>query len=285
MAEKTDLLSYRESLDKICKVPDEIISVYSLEQHVWADGHSSQAVRERRPNLTTIAEFQIGPVLHFLNDIFRQMAAPYRPESRENPIGQGYWIQAEFGSGKSHLLCFLAAMTLGSADAWAAALEKERAAGRGKSIYAFWENGLQDKSTTSRGIFVISRTLIGHGGKSGGRLVDIILRSAKEQIQKELGKNISLYPAELLSERFLHGDLERYKTDLGRFLRDPRFFAEDEQESLDEFLKKLQDPGYKESCGNKLWRFYDEYLRVLPILDSDLEDILAHIVRAILADG
>lgn len=82
MAEKTDLLSYRESLDKICKVPDEIISVYSLEQHVWADGHSAQAVKERRPNLTTIAEFQIGPVLHFLNDIFRQMAAPYRRAGR-----------------------------------------------------------------------------------------------------------------------------------------------------------------------------------------------------------
>jgi hypothetical protein len=193
MAAKTDLLSYRESLDRICKVPDEIISVYSLEQHVWADGHSPQAIKERRPNLTTIQEFQIGPVLHFLNDIFRQMAAPYRPESRENPIGQGYWIQAEFGSGKSHLLCFLAAMTLGSEDAWKIALEKERSAGRGKSIHAFWENGLQDKSTSSRGIFVISRTLIGHGGKSGGRLVDIILRSAKEQLQKELGKNISLY--------------------------------------------------------------------------------------------
>lgn len=285
MAEKTDLLSYRESLDKICKVPDEIISVYSLEQHVWADGHSAQAVKERRPNLTTIAEFQIGPVLHFLNDIFRQMAAPYRPESRENPIGQGYWIQAEFGSGKSHLLCFLAAMTLGSGDAWKIALEKERSAGRGKSIYAFWENGLQDKSTSSRGIFVISRTLIGHGGKSGGRLVDIILRSAKEQLQRELGKNISLYPAELLAERFLHGDLERYRVDLGRFLRDPRFFAEDEQEDLDKFLPNLQDPRYREACGNKLWRFYDEYLRVLPILDSDLEDILAHMVRAILAEG
>ncbi len=285
MAAKTDLLSYRESLDRICKVPDEIISVYSLEQHVWADGNSPQAIRERRPNLTTIAEFQIGPVLHFLNDIFRQMAAPYRPESRENPIGQGYWIQAEFGSGKSHLLCFLAAMTLGSEDTWQIALEKERQAGRGKSIYAFWENGLQAKSTSSRGIFVISRTLIGHGGKSGGRLVDIILRSAKEQLQKELGKNISLYPAELLAERFLHGDLERYRMDLGKFLRDPRFFAEDEQEDLEQFLKKLQDPSYKEACGNKLWRFYDEYLRVLPILDSDLEDILAHMVRAILAEG
>lgn len=285
MAAKTNLLSYRESLDRICKVPDEIISVYSLEQHVWADGHSPQAIKERRPNLTTIQEFQIGPVLHFLNDIFRQMAAPYRPESRENPIGQGYWIQAEFGSGKSHLLCFLAAMTLGSEEAWKIALDKERQAGRGKSIHAFWENGLQAKSTSSRGIFVISRTLIGHGGKSGGRLVDIILRSAKEQLQKELGKNISLYPAELLAERFLHGDLERYRVDLGRFLRDPRFFAEDEQEDLDKFLPNLQNPRYREACGSKLWRFYDEYLRVLPILDSDLEDILAHMVQAILVEG
>jgi len=98
-------------------------------------------------------------------------------------------------------------MTLGSEDAWKIALEKERQAGRGKSIHAFWENGLEAKSTSSRGIFVISRTLICHGGKSGGRLVDIILRSAKEQLQKELGKNISLYPAELLAERFLHAQI------------------------------------------------------------------------------
>jgi len=58
---ESSLLAFRESLDKICKIPDDIISVYSLEQHVWADGHCDQAIKERRPNLETIREFQIGP--------------------------------------------------------------------------------------------------------------------------------------------------------------------------------------------------------------------------------
>ena len=288
---ESSLLAFRESLDKICKIPDDIISVYSLEQHVWADGHCDQAIKERRPNLETIREFQIGPVLHFLNDIFRQMAAPYSPERRENPVGQGYWIQAEFGSGKSHLLCFLAAMALGSEQAWEIVRDKERQAGRGKGIYSFWEAGLEAKSRPdekNRGIFVIVQTLVGHGGTSGGRLVDYILEAAKRQLQKELGKNISLYPEELLADRLLQKDMDLYRCELRKFLKDPRFFEEDEQEELEAFLARLQDdryPDYRRSCGHKLWRFYDEYLGMLPRLDADLETILAHMVRAILAEG
>ncbi|HOV83110.1 MAG TPA: hypothetical protein PLQ01_10615, partial [Methanothrix sp.] len=95
---KSDILTYRESLDKICKIPDKIISVYTLEQHVWAGGHlDPEAFSQRRPELKTIQEFQIDPVRHFLNDIFRKMAAPYRPDQVGDPVGQGYWIQAEFG--------------------------------------------------------------------------------------------------------------------------------------------------------------------------------------------
>lgn len=114
MAKTADLFTVRKGLDEICTVPDKIISVYALEQHVWADSHSEAAIRARAPELQTIREFQIDPVRPFLNDIFRNMAAPYKRERKDSPIGQGYWIQAEFGSGKSHLLCFLAALTLGS---------------------------------------------------------------------------------------------------------------------------------------------------------------------------
>ncbi|MEJ5202824.1 MAG: hypothetical protein WHV66_11385, partial [Anaerolineales bacterium] len=110
MTTKTDLFSVRKSLDEICTIPDKIISVYSLEQHVWADSNSPEARKQRKPELRTIEEFQLDPVRPFLNDIFRNMAAPYKPERRDNPVGQGYWIQAEFGSGKSHLLCLLAAL-------------------------------------------------------------------------------------------------------------------------------------------------------------------------------
>ncbi len=294
---KADLFIARKGLDEICTVPDKIISVYSLEKHVWADSHANTARAARQPELQTITEFQIDPVRFFLNDILRNMAAPYRPEQRDNPVGQGYWIQAEFGSGKSHLLCFLSALALGSKEAWRLIQEKEQAAGRGKreTLYRFWEEGIEAKGTRGKkGVFVVVRTLVGTGSGTvgladkGRRLTEYILDAAKEQLQLETGRNISLYPAELLADRFIQEDLERYRGELRKFLRDPRFFAEDEFEDVDRFIQDIQQnrsPEYKRSCGNKLWRFYDEYLKVQPQIAAEAEPVLKHMVETILAEG
>lgn len=297
MLKTGDLFTKRKSLDEICVVPDKIISVYSLEKHVWANSNSEDARKIRKPELQTIEEFQIDPVRPFLTDIFRNMATPYKPEHKDNPIGQGYWIQAEFGSGKSHLLCFLAALTMGNKDAWEIIQRKEEKAGRGKReyLYRFWQEGLEAKgSKGKKGIFVIVRTLVGAGGGTigltdkGQRLSEYILDATKEQIQIEIGKNLSLYPTELLADRFLSEDLDRYRKDLQKFLRDPRFFEEDEFEEVDNFLRDIQQnksPEYKRSCGNKLWRFYTEYLKVQPQIAAETEDILKHMVKVILDEG
>ncbi len=123
-----NLFATRKSLNEICNVPEKIISVYSLEKHIWADSNSVEARKERLPEEQTVIEFQIGPVRSFLRDILPKIAAPYKPEKKENPIGQGYWIQAEFGSGKSHLLSFLAmALSLGNEKSMAANPRKEAA--------------------------------------------------------------------------------------------------------------------------------------------------------------
>jgi len=294
---KEDLFTSRKSLDEICAVPDKIISVYSLEKHVWADSNSEAARKARKPELRTIEEFQIDPVRPFLTDILRNMAAPYKPERRDNPIGQGYWVQAEFGSGKSHLLSFLAALALGRKEAWEIVRKKEADAGRGKreSLYRFWQEGIAAKSGKGKkGIFVIVKTLVGAGSGTvgltdkGGRLAEYILDAAKEQIYLELGKNISLYPVELLADRFISEDIDRYRKDLAKFLRDPRFFDDDEFEEVDDFIRTIQQdktPEYKRSCGNKLWRFYTEYLKVRPQIAAESEDILKHLVETILAEG
>lgn len=294
---KEDLLSLRKPLNEICKVPDKIISVYSLEKHVWADSNADAARKTRQPELKTIQEFQIDPVRPFLNDILRQMAAPYKPDQRDNPIGQGYWIQAEFGSGKSHLLCFLSALALGNEKAWQVVKEKEDKAGRGKreSLYRFWEEGIAQKSgKPNRGIFVMVKTLVGSGSgtvgvnEKGKRLTEYILDAAKEQLEKETGKNLSLYPVELLADRFIAQDLNRYRGDLKKFLKDPRFFVEDEYEEVDDFIRDLQankSPDYKKSVGNRLWRFYTEYLQVTPQIAAETEDVLKHLVETILAEG
>lgn len=64
---------------------------------------------------------------------------------------------------------------------------------------------------------------------------------------------------------FCREDLERYLKDLAKFLRDPRFIDDDEFEEVDDFIRIIQQdktPEYKRSCGNKLWMFYTEYLKV-----------------------
>jgi len=295
MSKTEDLFKIRKTLDEICEVPEKIISVYSLEKHVWSDSNSEESRKARSPELRTVEEFQLEPVRPFLTDILRNMAAPYKREKKDNPPGQGYWIQAEFGSGKSHLLCLLSAMALGSQKAWEIIKTKENKSGRGKreSLYRFWEEGLQSKSSKG-GIFVIVKTLVGAGGgvvglsDKGQRLSEYILDAVKEQLLIERGKNLSLYPTELLADRFIKEDLIRYKTDLRKFLKDPGYFDEDEFEEADDFIKDIQlnkSPEYKRSCGNKLWRFYTEYLKVQPHIEAETEDILEHMVEVILSEG
>lgn len=293
---QADLFSERKGLHEICHVPDRIISVYSLEKHVWANANAEASRRGRTPELQTVEEFQIDPVRPFFTDILRNMAAPWKRERKDQPVGQGYWIQAEFGSGKSHLLCCLAALALGQKAAWDIVQQKEVAAGRGRreSLYRFWEEGIGAGGQKGRGIFVMVKTLVGAGSGTvgladkGRRLSEYILDAAREQLQIELGKNISLYPVELLADRFIREDVERYRKDLSRFLHDARFFEADECEAVDDFIHTIQQdqsPEYKRSCGNKLWRFYTEYLKVQPQIAAETEDILQHLVETILAEG
>ncbi|MBN2531851.1 MAG: hypothetical protein JXB88_03110 [Spirochaetales bacterium] len=294
---KDNVFTQRQSVDKICSVPEKIISVYSLEKHVWADSNSIESRNKRLPELKSIEEFQFDPVRPFLTDVLKNMAAPYKPEKRDYPIGQGYWIQAEFGSGKSHLLCVLSALALGKENAWRIIDEKEKKIGKGKreSLYRFWEEGIRAKSGNgNKGIFVIVKTLVGAGSGTiglsdkGKRLTEYILDAAKEQLQIELGKNISLYPVELLADRFLKEDIDRYRNDLKKFLKDPHFFDDDEFEEIGDFINDIQQnksPEYKRSCGNKLWRFYTEYLKVRPQIAAESEDILKHMAETIMHEG
>jgi hypothetical protein len=287
----------RRSLDQITQVPDSIISVYVVENHIWAEGGAEQARRERRPEARTVAEFLIDPVRSFLNDIMRQMAAPYAPERKDNPIGQGYWIQAEFGSGKSHLLSFIGALALANADVWAIVRDKEARAGLGRreSLYNFYENGLARKAQNTRGILVAVKTLVGQGGgtigvgDSGKTLAEYVLDAVAEQFYLETGRSLPLYPTQILADRFLKtGDFERYRSDLEKYLRDPAFFDEEQQEDIGQFLADLQnnpDPGVQRDCGQRLWDFYERYLKVRPQIPMETEAVLKHMVMQLLEAG
>lgn len=296
-------LFQRKSLDQITAVPDSIISVYVVENHIWADGGSEAARAARQAEIRTVDEFLIDPVRTFLNDIFRLMAAPYVPGRKDNPIGQGYWIQAEFGSGKSHLLSFLGALALGGEAEWKLVREKERKLGKGQreSLYNFYENGLAKKKgkgengQEGKGIFVAVKTLVGQGGGAIGvsgatkTLTEYILDAVAEQFHLETGKSLPLYPSEILAQRFLNtDDFERYRRDLARFLQDPTYFDQEQQESIDDFMENLQnnpDPGVQRDCGQRLWDFYEKYLKIRPQIPMETEEVLKHMVQRLLDEG
>ena len=202
----------------------------------------------------TVEEFLIEPVRPFLMDFFRQLSAPYDPARKDNPIGQGYWIQAEFGSGKSHLLSFLGALALGGEKEWQIVKAKEERAEKGKreSLFFFFDNGFEKKARAGKGILVAVKTLVGQGGGGIGisgaskSLTEYVLDAVADQFYLENDRSLPLYPTEILAERFLKEDFERYRKDLAKFLKDPSYFDEEQQWELDAFLNHLQndlDPG------------------------------------------
>ena len=289
----------RQTLDQLCDVPDDIIDVYVVERHIWQGGTvegEAESKRKRLAEPRTVKDFLIDPVRSLLNDVLRQLSAPYDPSSKANPIGQGWWIQAEFGSGKSHLLSFIGAVALGDKAVWETVNELETKAKKGKreSLYQFYDSGLAKKSTgKSKGIFVAVKTLVGQGGgtigvtDTGRKLTEYILDAVQDQFHVETGKTLSVYPVEVLADRF-EQDIERYRKDLGKFLKDPKFFDEEEQEDLEKFLHDLgssKSQTVRRDCGQKLWRFYTEYLQVTPKLPGESEEVLKNMVETLIAQG
>ena len=281
-------------MDQVISVPEEIIDVYVVEDHIWADKGAGR--KTRKPETKTVSEFLIDPVRNIVEQVFRQISAPYDPSNKTNTVGQGWWIQAEFGSGKSHLLSFMGALALGDEDCWEAVRKKEQEAGKGKreSIYQFWENGLQKKSTgKSKGVFVVVKTLVGQGGgtigvsDTGRSMTEYILDAVHAQYQLENDKPISLYPVEMLADRFEKEDFDRYQKDLKKYLKDPKYFDEEEQVELDTFLEELRNgtSGQRKDCGDRLWQFYREFLKITPDIPAETEDVLKHMVERLLADG
>jgi hypothetical protein len=289
----------RLTLDLLCEVPNDIIDVYVVERHIWLGGSidtEAESKRKRRAEPHTVRDFLVDPVRSLLNEVLRQLAAPYDPSNRANPIGQGWWVQAEFGSGKSHLLSFIGALALGDKNVWeiVQGLETKNKKGKRESIYNFYENGLAKKSTgKSKGVFVAVKTLVGQGGgtigvtDTGRKMTEYILDAVQDQYLAETGKPISVYPVEVLADRFeLEFDL--YLKPLAKFLKDPKFFDEEEQEEVDMFLEDLRNSKsqtVRRDRGQKLWRFYKEYLKTTPIIAMESEDVLKHLVETLLASG
>ncbi len=74
---------------------------------------------------------------------------------------------------------------------------------------------VEKSSGKSKGIFVAVKTLVGQGGgtigvtDTGRKLTEYILDAVQDQYHGETGRTISVYPVEVLADRF-EKDLELY---------------------------------------------------------------------------
>jgi hypothetical protein len=114
-----DLFSHRKPLAQILDVPATVTSVYSMVQHIWA-GDTDEARRENRkqdkPRLATVEEYFLDPVRSYLERFLQDVA---------DGEGQGYWLLAHFGVGKSHLMAVESILAIGGDEVWDIVKRKE----------------------------------------------------------------------------------------------------------------------------------------------------------------
>jgi hypothetical protein len=266
----------RKPLKDIVKVPERVQSVYSLTQHIWAgesDAERNESKKKNRVRLETLDEFFIDPVRAYLNRIFEKMA---------DGEGQGFWVQAEFGVGKSHLLAATAVLAVGGSAAWDRARDREKdekKAGPGARLDALWR-----KKIEGRRIFPIVFSLEGCGGSREKKLVDFILDEAQATFGLREGKPLAVYQEEHLARLFLKEHQKAFRDELRAFLGDKRLMRGLPGYEYDELVKALQDPAAQRDAGRVLTAFY-RYKNLAPQLPTEHGERLARAIRDILEAG
>ena len=267
----------RQTLDQLCDVPDDIIDVYVVERHIWQGGSVDDEAESKRSG---------GPSPHRrgLPDRPGSLAAQRRIAAACDalqPVRQDEPDRARVvGSGRVWLgqvapALSSGALALGDKNVWDIVLDLETKNEKGKreSIYNFYENGLAKKSSgKSKGIFVAVKTLVGQGGgtigvtDTGRKLTEYILDAVQDQYHAENGKPSRSIPWKC-SRTASSRSFDLYHKRLAKFLKDPKFFDDDEQDEIDEFLDDLRNskkPTVRRDCGQKLWGFYRKDLKTTP---------------------
>jgi len=266
----------RKCLKDILKIPPRVESVYSLTQHVWAGNNDSERQKSKKQNQTrleTLEEFFIDPVRNYLHRILESIA---------DGKGQGFWVQAEFGVGKSHLLASTAILAVGGRPAWDKVKEREdeeKKAGPGARLDAIWRDRIQSKK-----IFPIVFSLEGCGGGLERKLEDFILEEAQSTFGLRLGKPLAIYPEEYLANLFLEEHHKNLKDDLRVFLSDPRLMRGLSQFDYDELISSLKDPEAQRDAGRVLMAFY-RYKNLSPRIPTERGERLRRAFQDILEAG
>lgn len=257
-------------------VPEKVESVYSLTQHVW-DGSSEierlESKKENRVRLETLDEFIIDPVRSYLNRIFEKIASGE---------GQGFWVQAEFGVGKSHLLAVTSVLAVGGHAAWdrAAVREnEEKKAGPGARIDNLWR-----KKVEAKRIFPVVFSLEGCGGGREKKLEDFILDEAQNTFALREGKPLAVYPEEHLARLFLKEHQKVFRDDLRTFLADKRLMRGLAQFEYDELMEALRQPESLRDAGRVLMAFY-RHRNLMPQIPTERGERMGRAVRDVLDAG
>ena len=165
-----DLFTLRKPLGQILDVPEKVTSVYSMVQHIWEgdDGESHEKSRKNNvARVATVDEYFLDPVRSYLERFLADVA---------DGEGQGYWMLAHFGVGKSHLMAVEAILAVGGENAWEIVRRKEdeiKNLGPGARLDRF------RAKITAKNVFPVIFTLKGKGGGQEKRLSDFILEEAR----------------------------------------------------------------------------------------------------------
>lgn len=242
------LFEVRKPISDIISVPPKVTSVYSLVQHVW-DGDNEdehrQSKKTSRLRLETLQEFYIEPVRSYL-DRFLEMIAVGE--------GQGFWLQAEFGVGKSHMLAVEAILAMGGTEVWELVRTKEDEVpylGPGRRLDSLWA----DKVSRKR-IFPIIFSLEGRGGTEDNKLEDFILLEAQEVYELRTNRPLPVTSDEHLAEWYIQEGHEDYERSLKRFLSNRRLMERlpnvPSYNVLMDYLRSSED---RRDAATVLWAF------------------------------
>jgi hypothetical protein len=243
-----NLFTQRKPLTEILEVPSTVTSVYSMVQHIW-DGsdepEQKEARKRNRVRLGTVEEYFLDPVRSYLETFLQDVA---------DGEGQGYWILAHFGVGKSHLMAVEAILAIGGEQLWDIVKRKEdevKHLGPGARLDRF------RKAICSKKIFPIIFTLEGKGG--GGtenRLVDFVLTEARNVFEDRTGKPLAVTPAHHLAEWYLREGLRDFETSLKAFIGNKRLMDElPKFDSYNALMTALHDPVAVEDAATVLRAF------------------------------
>jgi hypothetical protein len=196
--------------------------------------------------------------------------------------GQGFWVQAEFGVGKSHLMAATAVLAVGGAAAWDRAKQREdeeKKAGPGARIDNLWRKKIEKKK-----IFPIVFSLEGCGGGHERKLEDFILDEAQTTFGLREGKPLAVYPEEHLARLFLRDHQKAFKDELRAFLADTRLMRGLAEYEYDELLAALRRPESQRDAGRVLLAFY-RHKNLSPKVPTERGERLSQAVRDILDAG